>query len=175
MWEVVLELCKLDLQLALRAARMLGKDVEDELRAIDDARLERVLERALLGRGDLLVHEQHVRCRRSVLGLQLLELALADERPAVGPVPVLDELRHGHDARGPCELPQLRELLLGVDALREHAEDEPTLRLRPRSGIGLARRHGRIIAAVVCRDEPARRAPRCAHARARRYSLGKRP
>jgi hypothetical protein len=36
--EVVLELGKLDLELALGATRMLGEDVEDQLRAIDDAR-----------------------------------------------------------------------------------------------------------------------------------------
>ena len=58
--EVVLELRQLDLELALGASRVLGEDVEDQLRAVDDARLERVLERPLLRRPQLLVHEQHL-------------------------------------------------------------------------------------------------------------------
>ena len=37
--EVVLELRELDLELAFGAARVLGEDVEDQLRAVDDARL----------------------------------------------------------------------------------------------------------------------------------------
>ena len=48
--EVVLELRELDLKLALGADGMLREDVEDELRPVDDARLERVLEHALLRR-----------------------------------------------------------------------------------------------------------------------------
>ena len=39
---------------------VLGEDVEDQLRAVDDARLERVLERPLLGRVELVVDEQHL-------------------------------------------------------------------------------------------------------------------
>ena len=48
--EVVLELRELDLQLPLGAPRVLGEDVEDQLRAVDDARAELVLERPLLRR-----------------------------------------------------------------------------------------------------------------------------
>ena len=62
--EVVLELRKLDLELALGAAGVLGEDVEDQLRPVDDACLERVLERSLLRRAELLVDEQNLRvCR----------------------------------------------------------------------------------------------------------------
>ena len=42
--QVVLELRELDLELALGADGVLGEDVEDQLRPVDDARLERVLE-----------------------------------------------------------------------------------------------------------------------------------
>ena len=56
--QVVLELRELDLELALGARRVLGEDVEDQLRAVDDARVERVLERPLLGRVELAVDEQ---------------------------------------------------------------------------------------------------------------------
>jgi hypothetical protein len=47
-WEVVFELGQLDLELPLGADRMLGEDVEDELRAVDDAQLELVLQAPLL-------------------------------------------------------------------------------------------------------------------------------
>ena len=40
---------------------VLGEDVEDQLRAVDDARVERVLERPLLGRIELVVDEEHFR------------------------------------------------------------------------------------------------------------------
>jgi hypothetical protein len=63
---------------------------------------------------------------------------------------VLDELADRLDARGRRELLELRELLLLVDAGREHAEDEPALGLRARRGIRLAMAHGKDYAA--CSD-----------------------
>ena len=48
--EVVLELRELDLELSLGRRRVLGEDVEDQLRPVDDARVERVLEEPLLRR-----------------------------------------------------------------------------------------------------------------------------
>ena len=58
--EVVFELRELDLELSLGADGVLGEDVEDQLRAVDDARLERVLERPLLRRAQLVVDDQHL-------------------------------------------------------------------------------------------------------------------
>ena len=99
--QVVLELRQLDLELALGAPRVLGEDVEDQLRAVDDARLERVLERPLLGRVELVVDDQHLGVRALVRLLQLLELALADVGAPVGLRAVLDELRRRARPR-PC-------------------------------------------------------------------------
>ena len=56
--QVVLELRQLDLELPLGAHGVLGEDVEDQLRAVDHARVERVLEVALLRRIELVVDEQ---------------------------------------------------------------------------------------------------------------------
>ena len=65
--QVVLELRELDLELALGASRVLREDVEDQQRAVDDARLQLVLEQLLLRRRELVVDEQHLgaarRCR----------------------------------------------------------------------------------------------------------------
>src|SRR5204862_1022031 len=58
--EVVLELRELDLQLPLGADRVLREDVEDQLGAVDDAGLQRVLERPLLRWFELVVDEEHL-------------------------------------------------------------------------------------------------------------------
>ena len=136
--QVVLELRELDLELALGADRVLGEDVEDQLRAVDDARRERVLERALLGRVELVVDDQHVGAAVGVERLQLLELALADVGLLVGPVALLDELVHRLDERRPRELAQLAQLVLGVGPFREHGQQEPLLGLEPCRGVGSA-------------------------------------
>ena len=63
--EVVLELRQLDLQLALGRDGVLGEDVEDQLGAVDHAGRERVLERSLLRRRELVVDEEHLGARAS--------------------------------------------------------------------------------------------------------------
>ncbi len=136
--EVVLELRELDLELALRRHGVLGEDVEDQLRAVDDARVERVLERPLLRRVELVVDDEHLGRRGRVGVLQLLELALADVRALVAPDPMLDESPHGLDARGAGELRELGELLVRVEPLGQHRENETALGLAARRGIRLA-------------------------------------
>jgi hypothetical protein len=124
---------------------VLGEDVEDELRPVDDPGLESVLERALLGRAQFLVDEQHLRRRIGVCLLKLPELALSDEGTRIGTSAVLYELGHGGHARRARELTELRELGFRADTFGEHADDEPALRLRPWCGIGLARGHAGIM------------------------------
>ena len=109
--QVVLELCELDLELALGADRVLGEDVEDQLRAVDDACLEGVLEQPLLCRLELVVDDQHVGRRRAERALQLVELAFADVRARVGTGSVLHDLVHRLDSGRPGQLAQLGELV----------------------------------------------------------------
>ena len=45
---------------------------------------------------------------------------------------MLDDPSHGLDAGGPRELLELRELVVRIDPLREHGEDEPALGLEAR-------------------------------------------
>ena len=136
--EVVLELRELDLELSLGRHRVLREDVEDQLGAVDDARLQRVFEHPLLRRGELVVDEQHLRPRPLVLALQLLELALADVRAAVRLRAVLHEPVDRLDARGPRELGELGELVLGVGARAEapRRRTPALLRLRVRDRAG---------------------------------------
>src|SRR6266487_306526 len=115
--EVVLELRELDLELALRAHGMLGEDVEDQLRPVDDPCLEGVLERSLLHRAELAVDEEHLGLGRGIGLLQLRELAFTHVATRVGLRAVLGQRLDGLDTRGARELFQLGQLLLWNDAL----------------------------------------------------------
>ena len=123
---------------------MLGEDVEDQLRAVDDARLQRVLEASLLRGSELAVHDQHLGACVCVRGLQLLELSLADVRAGVRLGTVLNELADGVDARGPGQRMKLCELrgFLGREQTRDR---EPALRLCAGQRIGLVLRHDDIM------------------------------
>jgi hypothetical protein len=145
--QVVLQLSQLDLQLALCTHGVLGEDVENQLRAVDDTRLEHVLERTLLHRAELAVDEQHVGARFGIDLLQLGELALADVAAGIRARPVLGQRRDRLDARGARKLLQLGQLLLRDGALGQHSEDEPALGLGARRRIGLVCRHAWIMPA----------------------------
>ena len=139
--EVVFELRKLDLELALGAHRVLGEDVEDQLRPVDDARRQPVLEAALLRGRQLAVDEQRLRARFAEGVLELAELPLADVGPLVRPRALLHELRDRLDSGRARELPELPELLVGIDPGPQHGDDEPPLGLRARSGVRLVLSH----------------------------------
>src|SRR6266540_1870919 len=139
--QVVLELRELHLQLSFGADRMLREDVEDQLRAIDHTRLKRVLERPLLRGLELVVDEQHLGAGLPVRALQLLELALAEVRAPLRAGSMLDQRPDRLDERGSRELPQLGQLVLGIDSLSQHGGDEPTLQ----RGVRLALDHDLIM------------------------------
>jgi succinyl-diaminopimelate desuccinylase len=140
-----LELRELDLELSLGADGVLGEDVEDQLRAVDHPRLERVLERPLLGRSQLVVDDQNFCLGLAISPLELLELAFADVRARVGEPPVLDDPADRLDLRRPRQLLELGELVGAVGPLREHGDEEPTLGLGRPGAIGLSRRHLAVI------------------------------
>jgi succinyl-diaminopimelate desuccinylase len=58
---------------------------------------------------------------------------------------MLDEPGHGLNPGGAGQLLELRELAVGIDALREHGQDEPALGLRAQRGVGLSHRHLQVI------------------------------
>src|SRR5262249_20229080 len=122
--KVVLELRELDLQLSLGGGRVLREDVEDQLRAVDHACAERVLEETLLRGIELVVDEQALGPRLFEGLLHLVELALADVGALCGPAAVLDDGADRLDAGGPRELTHLGQLLVGIHALAQHCEYE---------------------------------------------------
>ena len=111
--EVVLQLRKLDLELALGRVRVVGEDVEDDRRPVDDRDAERFLDVALLARQQLVVTGDQVRVRVLDGAFQLLELAAPEVTVGVGLLAPLDELAHSRDAGRAEQLAQLREVRLG--------------------------------------------------------------
>ncbi len=128
--QVVLELGELDLQLSLGARRVLREDVEDQLRTIDHACVERVLQEPLLRRIELVVDQQALGARLPVTLLDLFELALPDVCPLGGSRTVLNDRAHGLDTCRPRKLPDFSQLVVHIRTLSEHREDEPALGLR---------------------------------------------
>ena len=144
-WKVVFELRQFDLELPLRAPSVLREDVEDQLGAVDDPRLQCIFERSLLCGAELVVDEEHLARRVREGLLELRQLSLAHEGSYVRACPMLDELPARRDTCGARQLLQLPELQVAVGALGIDADEKSTLRLRPRCGIGLARSHRRIM------------------------------
>jgi succinyl-diaminopimelate desuccinylase len=143
--EVVLELSELDLELSLGADSVLGEDVEDQLRAIDDPRLERVLERSLLRRAELVVDDQNFCLRLAIRLLELVELPFANVRARVGKPSALDDLADRLHAGRPRELLELGELVGTIGSGCEHGDKEPTLGLGRPGAIGLCWTHPAVI------------------------------
>src|SRR6478609_3337667 len=107
----VLQLGQLDLRAALAALGVLGEDVEDQRRAVDDLHLDDVLERAPLARGELAVADDGVGPLLDDDVAQLERLALAQPRRGVGLLATLDDtLEHRRTGR----LGEGRELADGV-------------------------------------------------------------
>ena len=128
--QVVFELRELDLQLALGRDGVLRENVEDQLRPVDDARVESVLEVALLRRVELVVDDHALGARLAEAHLQLLELALADVGAAGRPRPSLNDGADRLDARSAGELLDFGQLVVRVHTLSQHRENEPALGLR---------------------------------------------
>jgi hypothetical protein len=80
----VTELRNLDLQLALQRARALRENVEDQLAAIDDAKVEFLFEVAGLRRTERIVEDREGRTRPMRKFFNLGGLALADKSARVG-------------------------------------------------------------------------------------------
>ena len=105
--EVVLQLRELDLELALGAVGVVGEDVEDDRRAVDDRDAQLALEVALLTRRELVVARDDVGVGGLRGGLDLLDLARAQIGVRVRLVAVLDGLADDRHAGRAQQLAQL--------------------------------------------------------------------
>ena len=90
---------------------MLGKDVEDQCRAVDDLDLEVVLQIAQLGGGEFIVKEDDVQLQFFAQLAQLLNLAGTD---VGGRVDALQILVRSADDLHPCRISELFQLIQGI-------------------------------------------------------------
>ena len=151
--EVVLELGQLDLQLALRARRVAGKDVEDHCGSVDHWQAELAFERALLTRGQLVIAGDQVRVELGREPPQLDELARPKIALRVRALAMLHEPADDGDARRAQQLTELGEILLlrrGGDANRALA-GAAAARQRPGSALRGATVTRALHAAIAAR------------------------
>ena len=95
----VLQLRQFDLKLAFAGSRVAGEDVEDQLRAVDDAHIEFALQVALLRGREFVVEDRQLGASRRQRAFQLLDFAAADKRGRIGARPALQHLA-GDDRSG---------------------------------------------------------------------------
>ena len=103
-WQQILKLRQLYLQLSFTGAGVTGKDIQDQLGAVDHPRVHYLLDVALLGGREIVIKQQKIRRHRSRCSCNFLELSLADKCGRVGLVLVLQkfpgDLSAGADGQG---------------------------------------------------------------------------
>ena len=103
----MLELRQFDLELAFPRARPLGKNIEDERRAVEDLAIEHLLEVAALGRGEFVVKDDRIDIRLAAMKGELIRLALADVSAGAGRGHFLDAVANDVAASGRGQLGEL--------------------------------------------------------------------
>jgi hypothetical protein len=125
------QLRELDLELALGTARAPRKDVEDEAGAVQHALADQLLEVALLGRRELVVHEHEIGGLGLARDRGFPRLAAADEIPRLGRLAVARDRRDRNRAGRACQRAEFPEFL-GVRRLAEPMRTR--IARSPRSG-----------------------------------------
>ena len=96
----LVELGKLDLDLALECCCALSEDIQDQAVTVQDTRLQQILEIALLTRAQRLVHQDQLGTTRFYPLAQLLGFARTDEQLWRGPVASCLDLVHDFSPSG---------------------------------------------------------------------------
>ncbi|MNV68397.1 hypothetical protein D3C71_1612420 [compost metagenome] len=107
----VAQLRQFHLQLAFVAARTLGEDIQDQPGTVDHAPLQEPLQVALLPRRQRMVDQDQVGAGSIGRGLDLVQLAAADQDRRIGPINARGQ--RGRDA-GPGGAGQIGELFKHV-------------------------------------------------------------
>ena len=90
-WQHVLQLGKFDLQLAFAGFRVPRKNIENELRAVNDAPLDDPFDIALLRRAEVVIEQKHIGVNGSRCAGDLFKFAGADESGRVWSIAALKE------------------------------------------------------------------------------------
>ncbi len=102
---------RFDLETALMGTRMLGEDLEDDLRPVEHARLDLQLEVALLARAQILVADHEVERALELHVAQRFDLAHADEMCRIDRGSFLYVRADDLHTRGASQVGQLAHLL----------------------------------------------------------------
>ena len=89
------------------------EDIQNQLRAIDDTRVDDALNVALLRRREVVIEQNHIRGNRGGCARNLFQLALADQRRRIRPVLALSEFAGDLGACARRQRPQFVERFLG--------------------------------------------------------------
>jgi hypothetical protein len=122
--QAVAELRELDLEASLSSGRVLGEDVEDELRAVDDALLHQVSDVAHLCGREVLVEDHQARSPLPGAHDQIPKLSLTDQVARIGLRALLAHRVDDRDSGRARELPHLREAFVRVRISTEGDRDE---------------------------------------------------
>jgi hypothetical protein len=125
-WQQVMQTRSLDLQAAFMRARMLRKDLEDDLGPVEDTRLHIQLEVALLARAQIFVADDDVERAFELHVAQLFYLAHTYEVRRVDLAAALHVRSHDLSACGPRQVSQLGHLVahdFGTRAGEQHPDE----------------------------------------------------
>jgi hypothetical protein len=116
--EHVFELGELDLELTLARASVAGKDVEDELRAIENAARESGLKVAQLRGREVVIEENEIGVGGGGYGCDLFNFAGANEGGGIGSRAALKDFGNNLTASAQDQFAKFGEGLFGVEAGR---------------------------------------------------------
>jgi hypothetical protein len=88
--QLILKLCQLHLKLALPGPRVTRKDIQNQLRSVDDTTRQLRLQIAQLRRRQIMVEENEIRSGGGDHAFDLLQLSLPNQRCRIGPWPPLN-------------------------------------------------------------------------------------
>ena len=108
----VLQLRQFHLQLAFTGARVFGKDIEDELRAVDHPGVDQFLDIALLRSSEVVIEKQQIGRDRSDGAGNFLQLSASDQRGRIRTIAVLQEFAGNFRARADRQESAIRPAIL---------------------------------------------------------------
>ena len=114
-WKHVFQLRQFHLQLTFPRARVPRKDVENQLRAIDDARVNHSFDVALLRWREIVIEQNHIGGDRGRRARNLFQLAFADQRRRIGTILALRKLARNLCPRARGQGPHLVERIFGSE------------------------------------------------------------
>ncbi len=112
----ITQLRQFDLHAALAGAGARRENIQNELRAVDDPRADRLFQIALLRGREVVIEDHHVGMNGSGFRRQFLHFALPDQRGRLGARPGLDHAGADGGSRRGGQVGEFFERFLGLQA-----------------------------------------------------------